>query len=77
MLVPTSQLSAQSHKQFLKYGAKGGQKYSYCYGNAMKRHKRASKNRDTPDFITVPDQPSHGHSNKPTFSQIAQALPEL
>ena len=25
MVVPTSQLSAQSHKQFLRYGPKGGQ----------------------------------------------------
>ena len=51
--------------------------YSCCRGNVMKIHKPTSKNRDATDFMTVPDQPSHGHSNKSTFSQITQAHPEL
>ena len=51
--------------------------YSCCYHNVRKIHKHTSLNRDTPDFIDVPDQSSHGRSNKQTFSQIAQALPEI
>ena len=51
--------------------------YSCCYDNVMKIYKHINKNKDAPDFITVSDQPSHGHSNKLAFSKIAQALPEL
>ena len=34
-------------------------------------------NRDTHDFMGVPEQQSHAHSDKPTLAQIAQALPEI
>ena len=43
----------------------------------MKVHKPKNRNRDAPDCMDVPDQAPCGHSNKPTFSQIPQALPEL
>ena len=43
----------------------------------MKIHKHINRNKDSPDFIDFPDQAPNGHSNKPTFSQIAQALPEI
>ena len=43
----------------------------------MKIHKHTNRNRDAPDFMGLPDQPSYGGSNKPTFSQIAQALPDI
>ena len=48
--------------------------YSCCHGNVMKIPKHTNRNRDTSEFMDVPDQPSHGHSNKPTFSQITQQL---
>ena len=41
----------------------------------MKKHKPTNRNRDTLDYMDVPDQPSHCSSNKPTFSQIKQAFP--
>ena len=43
----------------------------------IKVHKPKNRNRDAPDCMDVPDQAPCGHSNKPTFSQIPHALPEL
>ena len=43
----------------------------------MKIHKPTNRNRDILDYMDVPDQPSHCGSNKPTFSQIKQAVPEI
>ena len=51
--------------------------YSCCHGNVMKILKHTNGNRDVSESMDVPDQPSHGHSNKPTFSQITQAVPEI
>ena len=51
--------------------------YSCCYGNVMKIQNHTIKNKDATDFMNDPDEPSHGHSNKATFSQIAQAVPEI
>ena len=31
--------------------------------------------KDTPDFMGVSEQTSHGSSNMPTFSQITQVVP--
>ena len=51
--------------------------YRYCHVNVMKIQKPTSRNRDTLDIMGVPDQPSYGHSNKPTFSQIRLAVLEI
>ena len=45
--------------------------------NVMKKHKPTNRNRDAFDYMGVPDEPSHCGSNKPTFSQIKQAVPEI
>ena len=41
------------------------------------KHKPTNRNRDTPDFMAVPDQLYQYGSNNSTFSQIRQAVPEL
>ena len=43
----------------------------------MKKHKPTNKTRDTLDYMGVPHQPSDCGSNKPTFSQVTQAVPEI
>ena len=43
----------------------------------MKIHKHMNRNRDSIDFMEVPDLPSHCGSDKPTFSQIRQAVFEI
>ena len=51
--------------------------YSCCHDNVMKIQKHTCRNKDSFDYIGVPDQQSHCGSNKPTFSQITQAVPEI
>ena len=43
----------------------------------MKKHNPTNRNRDSLDYMGVPDQPFHCSSNKPTFSPITQAVPEI
>ena len=42
-----------------------------------KIHKPMNKTRNASDSMGVAEQTSNGGSNKPTFSPITQAIPEI